>query len=572
MKYIVATAIVLFIHVNTLLFAQDLQQQQKAFDEGLDLFYEGEEIFNDDALFLSTESWEIEEIYSEATEQFLEITDMGDLGKSALYYMLLCNYRTVSLDYEDELDSAFVEGAKELALLFDQMPLSNFPSYYNYKGKRYVINLSNFEYFRNELYNRLVEIEGVLKNHVETIKYAKIAYGLSNNSGEKKLLALLHIAAAKEELGQYDLELVENNIRYLETYNSLTADEKSAISGWLSSDAAVKMALEGFTVVYQESSSLKNNSDLLFRFSRALSPLDAEEANAAYQKAMQATGISSDQLFGVVDFGLKQNASLALQAADQLNKRNLNCSDYSRLGQAYSSLGETQKSKAAANKAIACREKEERATRRANATRPRLFVGIHPGQYLKSVETRDPGAVLGIINGNSMTSVSLSKVTNDAYQMLDLYLNDITTPGFQPKWDGYRAGISFRTKPTDKFNNKEWNYYYGIQLAYANEKLQAFTDEVTNLSTNEKTLGTFTPIDHSYRIYYNIGSTYYWYVLGIDMNINFGLSVNQFDLNNDNYTFDHFNQFTNPMLEFRKGKKFHYGSLIQFNFVTYLVL
>lgn len=119
MRKLYLLLLIVCIHSLGQLYAQAPTTQQQIFEEGLSEYFSGEEIFNDEELFLETDDLDLAFYYFDAIELFNKITDSGDLGKSAKYYKLLCDYRLAVMDYEYQLDSSFYEAAKKLVVRFD---------------------------------------------------------------------------------------------------------------------------------------------------------------------------------------------------------------------------------------------------------------------------------------------------------------------------------------------------------------------------------------------------------------------------------------------------------------------
>lgn len=545
---------------------------QELFEAGLTAYFEGEKLSVDEEALYLVGFADITSYYLEAIALFASIRSEGDLRKSVDYYNLLISSRIASWLYEDGLDSAFLADGVELLMDFDQFSQRGFPFYYYYLGTQYVVKYSNCEWARTDILNKLFVSAGRSGNFLLSLQYAREAYAIANNSAEQKFRALLFMLVSKESLGQFDAEQAELAIQYAEQFMQLNEADRALVSEWSPLESVVDVSMDAFSKAAAAQPALLQDAGKKYRLFEAIRQLSPQKAVMAAEWAMESPeSLNRQQLFQLLEFGKMQKQSLGIRAADRLAQEALSCDEYNLLSAAYQQLQQPDKAQLMQEQEQKCRKQLAREQKRAQYVRPRLLLGTHAFQYLDDAETRDPGYELGILHKKSVYSVFYTSINDKAYQMIDLYLQDITTPGFQPRYDGYKAGFSIR-KSEDDFSNRKWTYYYMLQFAYAEENIRPFDDQVTSLLDNQQFTQSFSPTDHSYRVYAGLGSTYYFYMLGIDLNFNIGFSLNTFDLKDQQHLYNENYSFSNPLLEVRKSGDYHFGTLMNVSIITYLLL
>lgn len=545
---------------------------QQLFEKGLDVFIEADEYNNDPDALIYMDLYEISLIYLEALNWFAQVRSEGDLEKSAAYYELLAGSRLLTMLSDEAEDSVIFANGVDLYERSETISRLGYPFHFEYKGKPYTVNYENFEYIKADILNTLFEVAGRMGDFPNSLVYARQAFALQSNTMEARLKAALFIIVAKESLQQLDVEFADAAISFSELYLSLSSQTKQDISDWLTAENAAASSWDAFSKALVANPQLKKDTERLWRMAQALNQLNAPSMIDAYRIALEnSSSLTREQLLTILQVGKQSSEELALNAAGALAMQNLACTDYAILKEVYAQFNKPDLTLQMELKEKACFKESERQARRANYIRPRLWLGAHAFQYLDDKEDRDPGFELGIMHKNKVYSVFYTEINNKAYQTIDLYLKDITIPEFHPYYDGYKVGLNFR-KSEDNFQNRKWTYYYNIQLAYAEERLRAFDDNVINLQTNETFTAGFAPIDHSYRLYAGLGSTYYFYVLGIDWSFNIGFSLNTFDLQDQSGIYNENYSFSNPLLEERKYNEYHYGTLMNISIITYLLL
>jgi hypothetical protein len=574
MKTGIAFALFLLLFLQSYLSVSqtDTPSNQELFELGLKEYLDAEALSQDEEAAFFMDDIELGLYYLNAIEILNQVNEPGDLGKSALYYSLLASHRLLAFDYFEMHDSSFLANSSELIKNFRQFKPEDFPFYFYYKDTRYSVSFSTMELDKSVLLKEL----SVSANRMQSFRlgydYAKEALLCKSFYPVDRLLAYLNIGVSKEEFGEYDEELLLNSLQMMEDYLILSQNDKAEASSWLSDSAMADIVWYHYQKTSESHPLMAKNASYLQRLGSGLIKLNDPRAKDAFSFLLNQAGqLSQEQLLTIMTQIETKFPSLALLCADELLKRELNCSDYAQLISIYTRNNQSEKLKETLKKEEECQKKVARLARKANYVRPRLFLGTNPGQYLRPVENRDFTYEVGLMHKNRMSSVFYTQIKNNPYQMLDLYLNNIITPGFTPLWDGYKTGITIRMTQ-DKFENKKWTYYYDFQLAYAREQMQEFTDQVTDLTTLQQFTEVFAPIDNSYRFSLGLGSTYYWYVIGIDLKINFGLSLNTFDLRDQAILFTDQYSFENPLLTYRNGKTYHYGSLLNISVITYLIL
>lgn len=572
-KQVASVSFLLLFLLSYYAFSQtDTPSNQELFELGLKEYLDAEALAQDEEAAFFMDDIDFGLYYLNAIEILDQVNEPGDLGKSALYYSLLASHRLLDFDYFEMYDSSFLANGSELIKNFRQFKPEDFPFYFYYKDTRYSVSFNTMELNKSVLLKELFVSANRMQSFRLGYDYAKEALLCKSFYPVDRLLAYLNIGVSKEEFGEYDEELLLNSLQFMEDYLILSQEDKAEASSWFSDTAMADIVWYHYQKTSEYNPLMAKNASYLQRLGSGLIKLNDPRAKDAFSLLLNQAGqLSQEQLLTIMTLIEPKFPSLGLLSADELLKRELNCSDYAQLISIYTKNNQSGKLKETLKKEEECQKKVARLARKANYVRPRLFLGTNPGQYLRHVENRDFSYEVGLMHKNTMSSVFYTQIKNNPYQMLDLYLNNITTPGFNALWDGYKAGMTFRISE-ENFSNRDWTYYYTLQFAYAKEQMQQFSSEVIDLQTSATFTESFAPIDNSYRFSLGLGTTYCWYVLGIDLHMNLGLSLNTFDWKEQSNLYSDQYSFSNPLLEFRKGKEYHYGTLLHISVITYLIL
>lgn len=453
---------------------------------------------------------------------------------------------------------------KGIEFLVSGFVSADFPLRYQYFGKAYSIQYSNFQPTKYQYYVGYAEICNNLGKTDEALEKVRMSESvrISENALFNRCIALNIGTKIKESRQEYDREQADFCINMMESYSNLSDDylkeyakskQDLSLKGW-----------ERLQKTLNSSANLSPNGDY---YKRAVAPLakfnHLKEAAEAYKKAISANCFDRAFLFEAFEFGMANDQNISLIAADRLMyiTGNTDCNEWDKISGLYLKLDNTDKVSAAAKKASECRKAQARAIKKANQNF-HLYVGTYPFRYMTKTEKMDFNGIVGILSGKTMINLSAAKVRQKRYYFSDLWINswESTDDNWKPTWDGFEADLSIRFA-NERFNKTGSYSYFGPRFGYARKTLSAVGTNVTD-KNGYTTFQTFNPVDEQIQIMFESGGIVYGKTLALDMNIGFGAYYGSFSTGNPDFILEE-NHYENILLEYEMAKR--WGPVLKFN-------
>lgn len=456
------------------------------------------------------------------------------------------------------------DALKGIEFLMSGFVPEDFPLKYQFFGKPYSIQYSNFQPTKYQYYVGYAEICNNLGKTDEALEKVRNSESVrtSDNSLFNRCIALNIGTTIKENKLEYDKELADFCISLMESYSNLSEDylkefKKSnqdlSLKGW-----------ERLQKTLNNSTTLSYKSDY---YKRAVAPLlkfnHNKEAGDAYKKALAENSFDRPFIYEAFEFGMSNDQSVSRLAADRLMSitGNQDCSEWDKINGLYKRLGNNSKAAEAASKATDCRKAEARKQRKANQNF-HLYLGTYPFKYMARADKMDINGIVGILAGKTMINISAAKVQQKRYYFSDLWINswESTDDNWKPTWDGFEADIAFRFA-NERFSKTGSYSYFGPRFGYANKTLSAVSTDVTDKNGN-MSYQTFNPVDQQVQIMFESGGIVYGKTLALDMCVGAGVYYGSFGTGNPDFILEE-NHYANQLLEYEMAKR--WGPVLKFN-------
>lgn len=441
---------------------------------------------------------------------------------------------------------------------FEQAESGFFPLRYKFDGKSYTIKYENFEYTRGEFYSSISEAATKLKKYEKVPEYSRKGLAIIKD-GYVRVVVTDFLLVAKSNLKQYDSEMAENAINYMEGYLKLESKNKSYLDSF---DYSYKRGWNFLIQAYDRNPSLGYAST---NYAKAAAILvkanDRELAAKAYEQALNAGNNDKSFLFEVARAGDFASAGLKSRACNALSGLSLTCYEMSSLSGIYAELGNREKSQEFEKKASKCTSKEAHEAKVGTGAGFHFYLGTYPFRFIGHKDYIDYGGVAAFSAGKVMVLGSYMIVNKNLYAWTDMSMKSVNdNSSEQYYWSGEQMDVSIRISP-DRFRKGDVASYFGPQFGMSNRKLSPIHSDVTNNLTGVTIPGmAFEPTDTQYQVALNFGSFVGGKGVGLDFNISVGASYGQFSINNPDYNLDDFS-YSNGYLDNRE--EWHWGMVLR---------
>lgn len=447
---------------------------------------------------------------------------------------------------------------KQVKTFFDQAEPGFFPLNYKYDGKNYTIKYENFEYTRGEFYSSIAEAETKLKNYDNVPEYSRKGLTIITDS-YVRVLVLDFLLVAKSNLKQYDSEMAENAINYMDEYLKLDSKNKNFLDSF---NYSYKRGWDFLVQAYDRNPSLGYASS---NYAKAATILvkanDRQLAARAYEQALNAGNTDKSFLFEVARAGEFASSGLKSRACNLLSGISLTCYEMTSLSGIYSDLGNYDKSQEFEKKARKCASKEAHEAKVGSGSGFHFYLGTYPFRFIGHKDYIDYGGVAGFSAGKVMVLGSYMIVNKNLYAWTDMSMKSINdNSSEQYYWSGDQMNVSIRFSP-ERFRKGDVASYFGPQFGISNRKLSPIHTDVTNNLTGITVPGMYLePTDKQYQAALNFGSFVGGKGVGLDFNISVGASYCQFSMNNPDYNLNDFT-YSNGYLDNRE--EWHWGIVLR---------
>lgn len=453
---------------------------------------------------------------------------------------------------------------KAIEFLISGFVSDDFPLRYQFFGKAYSIQYSNFQPTKYQYYVGYAEICNNLGKTDEALEKVRMSelVRISENALFNRCIALNLGTRIKENKLEFDREQADFCINMMESYSNLSGD-------YLKEFAKSKqdLSLQGWERLQKTlnfSAGISPNSDY---YKRAVAPLvkfnHLKEAGEAYKKAISANCYDNAFLYAAFEFGMTNDQNISQLAADRLMyiTGNTDCTEWDKISGLYEKLGTSDKVSAALKKASECRKAQARDINRANQNF-HLYLGTFPFRYMTKSDKMDYNGIVGILAGSTMINLSATKVQQKKYYFSDLWINswESTDDDWKPTWDGFEAEISIRFA-NERFGKTGSYSYFGPRFGYARKTLSEVGTNVTD-KNGFTTYQTFNPVDEQIQIMFESGGIVYGKTLALDMNVGLGAYYGSFSTGNPDFILEE-NHYENKLLEYEMAKR--WGPVLKFN-------
>lgn len=509
-----------------------------------------------DSVFLQSNAVvkKLQGVFNSGTASFEEI--------KAAYYFTTNSFYELMFIYgmKGQNALAFTIGEK-ITSDVDSFNASFFPLNYVYFGKSYSVNYENYAHTRVEFYTGMAEISYNLSKYELSAKYSKKAINSPDITTWFKYIAVDKLIGVKKQMNQYDTELMDYNLLFLETYNKLDTSYYSAIK---------KNKLSNYITVYNTLKySVKSNSELnlLYYKSKAgLLFLLPQINNSQYgfefldDAINGGYGLNDNEFLKKVaeksvQFNKKSTGLIALKNLyDNYTVKNdyHTCSDLNFIVEQYTKFGETELAKKVHKSEEKCLEEaakrakaEEKRRKRRNASRY-AAVQIYPLSLLPAKGYRDFGGNLFLFKRKVGHEFSYRMVNQNKEIPTDLYFKDkLDDNENRYLWNGFNAAYGIYSKVGN--NSSRGNLaFIGAYFEYSKKTFETRYSGVVD--NNSVYLGTtsYNATANRYTAYLNYGLFGYGRKFGPVMQfwMSYGVSYNtwnsnsSYESNRSLYTFD----------------------------------
>ena len=456
---------------------------------------------------------------------------------------------------------------------FDRLNESAFPFRYQFGGKNFIIQYTDFIYTRRQFYAQLAEVYNRSSDDAKFEIYAQKAIDLVIPGDYFAPYLMYYFWFFNHQTSEDKVKDLQKMIEY---YGDMKPESKAELnknsSGmqFIKTNAAAYMlngpkAAKGWDQAGSASVSVATN----LQKSGDLDSLAAVFYNQSIDRGAVLAGAQAwSTLPLLVKYGYTSNG---LKLANNIHKNiaSTQCDELDRLAPFYTKLGDPQKGNAVAQSATKCRadadkraaEAEQRAAdaekrrqkqlRRSN--RQRVYLGAYVLRIVQRPQYIDLGGTLDIPAGSSRLEFSYMLARNDQDYLLMERLKDSGpySDFTNPHWDGHYAHFGYKKMERP---GRRTSAYKGFLLSYNQRNFQpAFTNVVEESTGNTVAYdASFEPKQTSYGIMFTAGSMWLGKGFGRDLYYGMGATYNQFDLNNSTWPNTQYN-FTNPLLQGRKA-------------------
>lgn len=518
--------------------ASTAQTNTELINSGVHVYNELKGISNRlDAKMISTEGMlPIMDKYTEMTSYFDKVIEGSFEEKEVIRYFKMNAAYEIGFNYgkvgKNQLAYEYLVKIKDDMMYYSE---NRFPLKYLYDGKQYAIKYSNFESTRMEYFTAMCEICSNLNKTSEAIYFGKLSISNPATSAWFRYITLSKLMGIKEKAQNYDKELLDFNLQFLDAYIQAKPEYDSTIkANKYPTQATAFKILNAFEE--QKSPLLKGEyyrgkmapkfaelkkydmASVLYYFAivGGYEGVNYQYINDATESAVRALDEDMPQKGNGYKAG-KLLLTLTLEKLESTYSSNLACSDWDRIASYYSKYLENQrKASELTRKAKDCfkeaAHKEAVAKRQSNRydLHRHLYIGTYPLTLITQYNRyRDYGLVAGHQSTRFGLEFSYKLIKKNLY-MYDDFLwmsifknNEINVSGYQVKWSGYRAHMSMKF---GKRGNSD-GYYWGPLFEYVNRTFEPMKTNILSAATNSIILQDqyFSPKDQSFTLYLNFG-------------------------------------------------------------------